>query len=317
MKQTKLAMLILGLLMMIGCSISEEEKKEVKEPQKTLSLQERLQGDWISIGDQKEYWDKEELHLNVSDSSFSLFSLILSPNYVLRDSLLIVEDSVGYFVGELGSINRIYSREYKILTLSDSTLMLKSLTEDVNKHLEILFSSSDTLCFRKLEKQNNIKPSGIEFSCSASNSGFSPSYMIKVTDNYNVKYMGGAYAKKQGSYSGKIPDQLYKALIRNVNYLNLDSLKETYEVHISHGQTRCLVIYTAEDTIKTYVYPSYIGPGELNLLMNTMEGLSYHINLSKNSKVIDSLSFNSFLQIDYLDDIEESFPPPSPLKEEE
>ena len=268
----KLTLTILVFLICLSCSESAEKNS-------VPSNYELLQGDWTTEKHPREYFGVNQFSFNVNDSMFTMFSTYSdSSKFKIQGNLLTVLDSSDtYYMGT--------RQKYEIVELTDTDLTLVAKSNNVKKRLKSYDWNSDTLKFKKITKKNDLVPTKIRFSSSGC-FGSCPRLKLTVDDSRTIKFYGLGFTSIEGPYSGEISEREYDLILKQINQIDLDSLKTGYSASWTDDQTRSVTIETSDSTIKTYAYGTYLEPVELTILLDNL------IDLYKRSDLKPDDSFH-------------------------
>lgn len=268
----KLTLTIVVFLLCLSCSDNADKET-------APSIYELLQGDWTTEKYAREHFGVNHFNFNVNDSIFTMFSAYSdSAKFKIQGNLLTVLDSSHtYYMGT--------HQKYEIVKITNTELTLIAKSNYVRKRLRNYDWDNDTLKFEKIAKKNSVVPTKIRFSSSGCY-GSCPRLKLTVDDSRTIKFYGLGFTSIEGPYSGKISKREYDLILKQINQIDLDSLKTAYSASWTDDQTRSLTIETSDSTIKTYAYGTYLEPIELTILLDNL------IDLYKRSDLKPDDSFH-------------------------
>jgi hypothetical protein len=171
-----------------------------------------------------------------------------------------------------------YQQKYQYLILkhtNDSLVLFADSTDGI---------PAETIALKKIEKKNTIKPAAIYFASGAC-FGTCPSMYFEIDSARNFTFYGDRFTEPKGGFRGKVSAAEYESILKQINQLPVDSLKEFYRAGYTDAQTRGVAIAAGGKLIKSTVYGSEQEPVELSMLLNKLLHVYEHVSLQADTTV--------------------------------
>jgi hypothetical protein len=217
------------------------------------SFKQKLKGDWHLV-QPKGYKN----FLCFENDSFCLNTGVPRKYHINHDTLF--------------SENKYNKYQDVILKLTNDSLVL--LSPATSKE------PADTAVYKKIIKKNTIVPTAI---CYASSR---PGIYLVIDAEGNVIFYGESFEERRGGFRGKLSAAQYAVILKQVNNLPVDSLKDFYcQVYASDSPTRGIAIETAGKLLKSTVYGFDKEPVELDILIFKLRSLHQQVSLQADTTV--------------------------------
>ncbi len=279
MKNLFLLLIIFGF---IGCSKNNHENE----------LHEQLIGNWKT--DYFKTYTKETAFIfsfRDNTCSYLLPYGEFSKYWISGDTLLIKERT---HRGRRQLVEGKLTYKFLIDSLTAVHMTLKPITAETKE----LFDSSikfdtDNIQLTKVKTQYNWKPEYIAY-YSTDCGGPCPVMYLEIDSARNIYFIGIMDTEKKGSYSGKVPLQLYNRILSEINSINLDTLKPWYAANWTDDQTCGVLIKTNTKIYESSAYGFSKEPVELRILFHTLMELYKNVDLTEDTTVENKLRYRDF-----------------------
>lgn len=188
----------------------------------------------------------------------------------------------------------------------DSVFFLLKAVKNSEVFMKMWDFPHDTIHLKKIMPKNKIKPKLISFR-STPCYGHCPWMSLEIDENLNVLFYGRKYTKPEGCYSGKINEKEYQVLLEYLHNLPVNKIEKDYEAEITDQPSTYLCIKTENSEINTSSYGLSSEPIELVLLKYKISEVYKHIDLQKDSFVLERFKNQNILYY-----VREPPPPPPP-----
>jgi len=280
MKNLFLLLIIIGF---IGCSKINHENV----------LHEQLIGNW-KTDYLKNNTKETAIIFSFRDSTCSYLQPYgeFAKYWISGDTLLIKERTHRgrreVYEGKLTYKFLIDSLTADYMILKPITAETKKLLDDYNKF------DADNINLIKVKPQYNWKPEYITY-YSTGCLGPCPFMYLEIDSARNINFIGIMDTEKKGSYSGKVPLQLYNQILSEINSINLDTLKPWYAANWTDDQTCGVLIHTKDTIYKSSAYGFYEEPVELRILFHTLMELYKNVELTEDTTLENKLRYRDFI----------------------
>jgi hypothetical protein len=127
-----------------------------------------------------------------------------------------------------------------------------------------------TLRYCRLKKLSDFDFDSLLFETSMCY-GLCPSMELKIISNGDFLFKGLAYTDKQGSYKGKLSQQLVDLINGKIGLLNFEKYDSAYFADHTDGQSRSLIIYHKGIREYLHVYGHQEEPIEVNVVFHYLK----------------------------------------------
>jgi len=178
---------------------------------------------------------------------------------------------------------------YKIVQLTSDTLHLLPVNFKTKRFVNDYGRNNiDTLFLQKVRGKNSVDISKIYFT--STGCFFTcPSMKIEIDSSGNIKFWGEFGTIKEGGYAGILQSSIYSNLVRQIQNINLDSLKTDYRAGWTDDQTCCIQIKLKNRIIKSCAYGYDKEPVELRILFHKLLEIYKMVDLKENDKIVPEL----------------------------
>jgi hypothetical protein len=239
-----------------SCSSNEIDNLQSREEVNTF-LRTKIDGGWAEVLSEPATADTATYGKN------NFFKLDLDAN---GSTDLVVNGRYLYAVTHEGNgkyIKHLIDREYSIntkhilvtiihpnntplLVVRSYNTLLRHL-EDMTKLDTLILKSGDFVEYRPTPTKLQVRQ--INFSTSGCFGGC-PIFELAIQADRVAKYHAIRYNKKSGSFTARIDSAAYSRLLATLQYLNLPTLKDSYQVHWSDDQTVNLEVVFSDGQVK-------------------------------------------------------------------